>query len=267
MYVAQAVDVGQSPLEFWQWAGHDRGAALRALGTRMAEAGPVRDLLRFAHPYEDQGHRIGFDIEMRPQSGPGGTILVCWDAHFARLEGELEVASSTSGASQLRLTASYEPAWAAAALQDRRTLQRLSGQAVRAFLEQLATTAPPVVPAEPPRPVPAPSVLATKHRVLIEDEDPAWHQFIIDMADADEYEFASCRGPFLADGGCPVLRGETCPKVEWADSILHSLDRTHPANGALWDALQRRNPDFAPTVLGGQPAAFCLTRRAMTPAV
>jgi hypothetical protein len=266
MYVGEAVDLGQSPLEFWQWVANDRGAALRALGARMAEAGPLRDLLRFAHPYEDHGHRIGFDIEVRPQSGPGGTILVCWDAHFARLEGELEVASSAAGANQIRLTASYEPAWAAAAVQDRRTLQRLSGRAVRGFLEQVAATAAPGETAEPTRPVPESSVPGTKHRVLIEDEDPAWHQFIVDMADADEYEFASCRGPFLADGGCPVLRGETCPKVEWADTILHSLDRTQPANGALWDALQRRNPDFAPTMLGGQPATFCLTRRDMSPA-
>ncbi|MEW6470880.1 MAG: hypothetical protein AB1679_01295 [Actinomycetota bacterium] len=258
MYVADAVDLVGSPFDFWRWAGNERGADLRVVGMSLAEGGPLRRLLRFAHPYEDRGQPIGFDIEVRPDARPVGTIFLRWEAHFSRFEGELEVIPAGPGLSHLRLTASYEPAWAAS-LKDRRTLAGLARDAARTVLEQVAA-ATPTVTSPPDGPVLQPATGVSKHRVLIEDEDPTWHEFLVHMADADEYEFASCRGPFLADGGCPVLRGEPCPKVEWADTVLHSLDPRQPANGAVIDAIRRRYPDFAPTMLGGEPATFCLTR-------
>lgn len=265
MYVSEAVDLVESPLGFWSWAGRDGAAQLRALGVALAEGRPLRRLLRFAHPYGDRGQPIGFDLEVPPGTGPEGRVFVRWEAHFSRLEGELEAVPAGPGASQLRLTASYEPAWAAS-LKDRRTLARLACDAARVVLEQVAAAATPAVMAELTPPVPEPAGVS-RHRVLIEDEDPAWHHFLAQMADTDAYEFNSCRGPFLADGGCPVLRGEPCPKVEWADTVLHSLDPRQPANGAVLDAVRRRYPDFVPSMLGGEPATFCLTRTTKRTAV
>ena len=252
MFVADAVELAESPLEIWLRIGSDDGAWLRTLGTRMAEGGPLRNLLRFAQPYDDRGQPIRFDIEVRPQAGQGGAIFVHWDAHYARLEGELEVAPAGPEGSRLHLRASYEPSWAAA-LGDRHTLQKLADEAVGAFLRQVATSLPqPAVAARPRR------------RVLIEDEDPAWYDLMVRMADADEYEFASCQGPFLAEGGCPLLQGLPCPKAEWADTILHSLDQRQPANAAVLAALQRRFPDAVLTTLDGEPATYCFTRRSKT---
>ena len=106
----------------------------------------------------------------------------------------------------------------------------------------------------------------TRQRVLIEDENPAWYRLVTRLVNAEEYEFAYCRGPFLVEGGCPILRGEPCPKVEWADSILHSLDEREPCNVALLEALKRRDPGMVQTTLPGKPTTYCLTRRRAIPA-
>ena len=100
-----------------------------------------------------------------------------------------------------------------------------------------------------------------RRRVLIEDENPALYHLMIRFCPAGEYEFAACQGPFVVAGGCPVLRGEPCPKVEWADTILNLLDHREPANAALLHALRRRLGDAAATTLDTNPSTYCFTRR------
>jgi hypothetical protein len=246
MYVRDEVELAGSPLEVWLRITADDGAALRTLGTRLVRDGTLRNLLRFAHPYDDLGRRIGFDVGVRPWEGRRGSVFVHWDAHFSRLDGELEVLPEGAARTRLRLGASYEPSWAAT-LADRRALERVAGEAVLEFLLEVAA---PAAPTTVPR-----------RRILVEDEDPAWYHLMVRLADADGYEFTSCRGPALVEGGCPVLRGEACPKVEWADTILHSLDQRQPANAALLRSLERRSSELDATRLDGKPPTYCFTRR------
>lgn len=108
--------------------------------------------------------------------------------------------------------------------------------------------------------VPDPSAAAAVRRILIEDEDPAWYRLMIELSDPDEYEFVSCRGP-LAPGGCPVLEGESCPKVEWADTILHSLDVREPANRAVLATLRRDWREMPLPACHAGPETHWLDRR------
>jgi hypothetical protein len=99
-----------------------------------------------------------------------------------------------------------------------------------------------------------------RQRILVEDEDPAWHRLVAGLAAVDEYEFDYCRGPLLVEGGCPILQGGACPKMEWADSILYSLDQREPCNAALLEALRGCGAGVIETALSGQPPTICLTR-------
>jgi hypothetical protein len=248
MYVMEAVELVESPLEFWQRIGKNDGAWLRSFATRLAAGdGPLRALLCVMQPALRRGRSIRFDCEVRPLSGPGGAMFVAWDAHLARLEGELEVVPNGLG-NQLRLCASYEPPWAAT-LTGRSALRPMAEEAVRDFLEQAASAGEQAAIAA-----------RTRRRVLIEDEDLAWQRLVVELTEAGEFEFDGCRGPLLARGGCPALRGESCPKVEWADVILNSLNGCHPANAKLLETLKQGVPDASLTVIAGEPATHCLTR-------
>lgn len=259
MYVVEEIQLAESPLEFWTRVQKDDGACLRSLGARMAEAGALGSLLRFGRRPADHGRSVSFELEVRTQAGRGGALFVRWIARHARLEGELEVIAAGPYAARLRLTACYEPP-RPAVLGDRQTLQAMADEAVRAFLRRLAAGA-----ARPAVPLPADSSAPTagraRRRVLIEDEDPAWHHLMVQLCDAGDYEFASCRGPLLIAGGCPLLRGRPCPKLDWADTILNGLDRCQPANAALLEALKDTWPDSWLTVIDGTPATYCLSRR------
>lgn len=105
----------------------------------------------------------------------------------------------------------------------------------------------------------------TARRILIEDEDPAWYRSMVDVSDLDEYEFVSCRGPRLIPGGCPVIEGRSCPKVEWADSILHSLDPRESANRAVLATLKQEWHEMPLPPAEGGPAAHWLDRRRKAP--
>jgi hypothetical protein len=263
MYVAGTTELAESALEFWARVQKDDGAWLRSLAARMAETGAVGSLLRFGRPPADYGRSVSFDFEVGTGACGGGALFVRWDAHHARFEGDIELIPTGPYACRLRLSASYEPSWPVGH-DDRVTLQVMADEAGRAFLRRLAASA-----AWPAVPLPAESLVTSagsaRRRVLIEDEDPAWHQLMVRLCDPGEYEFASCRGPLLTEGGCPVLRGENCPKVEWADTILHSLDRRWPVNAAVLGALKRRWPDGALALIDGEPTTFCLNRRRSWP--
>lgn len=79
---------------------------------------------------------------------------------------------------------------------------------------------------------------ARARRILVEDEDPTWYRLMVKQSDPEEYEFRSCRGPLLEPGGCPMLHGESCPKIEWADTVLQNLDAREPANRSVLATLR-----------------------------
>ena len=262
--VVDGIDLAESPLEFWARLEQNGGVWLRSLAARMAQAGALGSLLRFGCPPADYGGPVSFDCEARNEPGRGGTMFVCWKARHARFEGELAVIACGRYAGHLELRVSYKPLWPVAFM-DRVTLQVMAAEAGRALLRRLAAGAAwPFVPS----PVEAPATTGNppqRRRVLIEDEDPAWHQLMAQLCDPEEFEFLSCRGPQLNEGGCPLLSGEPCPKLEWADTVLHSLDRGQAANAAVLAGLKRAWPDGLVAVLDGQPATYCMSRERSRP--
>jgi hypothetical protein len=256
--VVERMELAESPLEFWARVQKDDGAALRSLAARMAEMGAVGTLMRFGCPPADYDVPVSFDIDVRDNGAGGGTIFVHWDARHARFEGELVATSFGRYASRLELSASYIPVWPVTTL-DRVTLQVMAEEAGRALLRRLAAGA-----VGPFVPLPMEAAAATagspeRWRVLIEDEDPAWHQLIARLCDPGEYDFMACPGPALAEGGCPLLSGEPCPKLEWADTVLHSLDPAEPANAAVLAGLRRKWADGSLTLIGGEPPTYCFS--------
>jgi hypothetical protein len=256
MYVTGTVEFTESPDELWARLVKNDGASLRALATRMAQDGPFGQLLRFGWPPAANGSAITFDLDVGARTGRGGTVFVRWDGRHTMLEGEIEVVPVGPGTGRLRLTAAYEPPWSAA-LCDRDSLQRMAHDAAHAFLEA-AAGGPRRLPTRAAA-VPDPSTAA--RRILIEDEDPAWYRLMIELSDPDEYDFVSCRGPLLAPDGCPVLDGDSCPKVEWADTILHSLDVREAANRAVLTTLKRDWHEMPLPACEGSPATHWLDRR------
>jgi hypothetical protein len=177
-------------------------------------------------------------------------MFVVWDAGLARLEGLLEVVPAGQ-AHELRLSASYDPPWAATLIADRAVLRRIAEAALGDFLLTVARSVPGSVDA---------GAAVRRRHVLIEDEDPAWQRVMAALADGEDCEFDGCQGPALVPGGCPVLRGDTCPKVDWADTVLHSLDDRRPDNAELLDRLKQHWPGVSATTVPGEPPTHCLTR-------
>jgi hypothetical protein len=203
VYVTKAIELTGSPLEQWRRIATGDGEAVRTVAHRMAtQAGAFRTLLGFRQPGE-RPRTVSFDCEMRPLAGPGGAAFVVWDAELARLEGLLEVVPTGTG-QELRLSVSYEPPWAASATANRSVLRRMAEAAVEEFLHTVARTVQ----------APSDTEATSRRRVLIEDEDLAWHRVIVSLATDEDAEFDGCPGPAFVAGGCPVLRGEVCAKVE-----------------------------------------------------
>ena len=98
-------------------------------------------------------------------------------------------------------------------------------------------------------------------RILIEEEDPAWYRVMVKTSDPEEYEFLSCRGPLLEPGGCPVLQGDQCSNVEWADTILQRLDTREPANRAVLATLKRDWHEMPLPASDAGPSTHWLDRR------
>ena len=249
MYVTKAIELTGSPLEHWRRIATRDGEALRTAACRMAtQAGSFRTLLGFRQPGE-RPRTVNFDCDMRPLAGPGGAVFVVWDAELARLEGLLEVVPTATG-HELRLSLSYEPPWAASATANQSVLRRMAEAAVEEFLLTVTRTVE----------APSDTEATVRRRILIEDEDLAWHRVVVSLAADEDCEFDGCPGPAFVAGGCPVVRGEVCSKVEWADTILHSLDGGHPDNALLLDRLREQWPDGAETMLPADRPTRCLTR-------
>jgi len=257
IFVVETEPLAESPLEFWIRVQQHDGAWLRSLAARMADAGALGSLLRVGCPPAGARRPVSFDLEARTKGGGGATVLVRWDAGHGRFRGELDVVAAGPSASRLGFSAVYEASWTRPV--DRATLQVMADEAGRAFLHRLAAgAASPVVPV--PAGFGAVSGPSGRRRVLIEDEDPAWPDRIGQLCERD-YEFTSCRGPLLTEGGCPLLRGEACPKLEWADTVVHSLDRRQPANAALWGRLKWTWPDGSLVAVEGRSPTHCISRR------
>jgi len=246
VYVVEAVELNESPLRCWQRIARDDGAVLRSLGTRLAaEAGALRTLLGFRQPTEAGGRPVAFDCDLDPEAPPGGAATVLWTAGAARLEGRLEVVPDGT-VTELRLSAAYEPPWGATLVAGRVALRRVVSRGLRDMLERLV--------ADDDRHSDG------RRRVLLEDADPVWQRIVVGLVEGDEWEFDGCGGPARAPGGCPVLRGESCAKVDAADVIVHSLDGAERVNAVLREALLELWPDAAVTPVPGERPASCLIR-------
>ena len=249
MYVTTAIEMTGSPLEHWRRIATRDGEALRTVARRVAtQAGAFRTLLGFRQPGE-RPRAVTFDCEMRPLVEPGGAVFMVWDAGLARLEGVLEVVP-TGTTYELRLSASYDPPWGASATTDRSVLLRMAEAAVEDFLHTVERTV--LTSSDTERTV--------QRRVLVEDEDLAWHRVLASLATDEDTEFDGCPGPAFVAGGCPVLRGEACSKVEWANTIFHSLDGDRPDNALLLERLRNQWPDAAATMLPADRPTHCLIR-------
>jgi len=84
-------------------------------------------------------------------------------------------------------------------------------------------------------------------RVLVVHHD-------VDVADIEAedlrragYEVQECAGP-IGGSPCPVLRGEPCWQVEWADALVYDAWATGDGRSALIDDLRDLYPD-KPVVL------------------
>lgn len=98
-------------------------------------------------------------------------------------------------------------------------------------------------------------------RIVVEDEDLDWYRMMVSLSDPEEYELVSCRGPLLEPGGCPVLQGGRCSKVDWADAIVHTLDPREPANRAVLAVLKRDWHEMPLPACAGGPSTHWLDRR------
>ena len=247
MHIVESVELSESPLRCWQRIAGDGGAALRDLGRQLpAEAGPFRTLLGFRPPAEQRERPVTFDCEVDPFAGPAGAVSILWDAGRARLEGRLEIVPD-GAVTEVRVNAAYEPPLGATLVAGRAVLRRMVHRALQDFIHRAVAGDRNAAGDE-------------RRRLLIEDEDPAWHRVIVGLAGSDEWEFDGCAGPARAPGGCPVLRGDVCPKVEWADVILNSLDGDCPDNAALLVRLQDAWPDAAVKLVPSSPVTHCLIR-------
>ena len=105
---------------------------------------------------------------------------------------------------------------------------------------------PPVQPSDPPQRKEA----AGMTRVLVVHHD-------IDIADIEAdglrrmgYEVDQCAGP-AGGGECPVMRGERCWQVDWADVLVYDVWAAGDDGGELLEDIRNLYPDIPVVMTSG----------------
>lgn len=94
-------------------------------------------------------------------------------------------------------------------------------------------------------------------RVLVEGADLAWQRFLAALLDPEDYVLDFCPGPYAIPGGCPLMGGFPCPRVDWADIVLSALDPDDPLEGRILKALPESRPGMSLIVLDADPPVVC----------
>jgi hypothetical protein len=84
----------------------------------------------------------------------------------------------------------------------------------------------------------SPSAGTERPRVLIEDDHQALAISDFSLFEQAGLDIAFCSGPGEGPRACPLLRGEPCPVLARAETVLHGLD---PALG-IATAIRRQHP-------------------------
>ncbi len=93
-------------------------------------------------------------------------------------------------------------------------------------------------------------------RVLVEEDDPATRQAMVNTLRAAGFDTVGCGGPDDADGrSCPLVQGDGCPAAEDADVILFSFRLADQHNRMILKQIRRANPRTPIVVEIPQPHA------------
>lgn len=87
-------------------------------------------------------------------------------------------------------------------------------------------------------------------RVLVVHHDRDQADIEVDRLRRAGHEVQQCAGP-IAGGGCPVLRGESCWQVEWADLLVYDAWISGDGETELLDELRALHPDKPVMLLSG----------------
>ena len=87
-------------------------------------------------------------------------------------------------------------------------------------------------------------------RVLVVHHDPDQADIEVDRLRHEGHEVQQCAGP-VAGSPCPVLLGEPCWQVEWADVLLYDAWISGDGEQALIEDLRAIHPDKPVMLLSG----------------
>lgn len=91
-------------------------------------------------------------------------------------------------------------------------------------------------------------------RVLVVHHDPDQADIEVDRLRRAGHEVQQCAGP-VAASACPVLRGEQCWQVEWAELLVYDAWISGDGEPALIEELRALHPDKPVMLLSGGQAA------------
>ena len=87
-------------------------------------------------------------------------------------------------------------------------------------------------------------------RGLVVHHDPDQADIEVDRLRRAGNEVQQCAGP-IAGSDCPVLRGESCWQVEWADMLVYDAWISGDGETELIDELRAIHPDKPVMLLSG----------------
>jgi hypothetical protein len=87
-------------------------------------------------------------------------------------------------------------------------------------------------------------------RVLVVHHDPDQADIEVDRLRREGHDVQQCAGPVPASS-CPVLRGEACWQVEWAEVLLYDAWISGDGEQALIEELQAIHPEKPVMLLSG----------------
>ena len=90
-------------------------------------------------------------------------------------------------------------------------------------------------------------------RVLVVHHDPDQADIEVDRLRRAGHEVQQCAGPLV--NACPLLHGEQCPGVEWAELLVYDAWISGDGEPELIDLLRAMHPDKPMMLLSGGVSA------------